>query len=75
MYNNSKIVLALLVGKLFCSFGSVFELNRGLRDSQTSMNNEDLGLLVKKKADWGDRTTMFILNYFSNLSFSYFATI
>ena len=54
MYNNGKIVLALLVEKLFCSFESVFELNRGLRDSQTSMNNKDLGLLVKKEAEWAD---------------------
>ena len=68
-------MVRLLGERLFCSFESVFELNRGLRDSQTTMNNEDLGLLVKREADWGDRTTMFILNYFSNLSFSYFATI
>ena len=43
--NNGKTVL---VEKLFCSFESVFELNRGLRDSQTSVNNNDLGLLVKR---------------------------
>ena len=41
----------LLGEKLFCSFESVFELNRGLRDSQTSINNKDLGLLVKKEAE------------------------
>ena len=45
MYNNGKTVLG---EKLFCSFESVFELNRGLRDSQTSINNKDLGLLVKE---------------------------
>ena len=28
----------------------VFEQARGLRDSQTSINNKDLGLLVKKEA-------------------------
>ena len=48
VYNNGKAVLG---EKLFCSFESVFELNRGLRDSQTSMNNKDLGLLVKKEAE------------------------
>ena len=48
MYNNGKTVLG---EKLFCSFESVFELNRGLRDSQTSINNKDLGLLVKKEAE------------------------
>ena len=36
---------------LSCSFESVFELNRGLRDSQTSISNEDLGQLVKKEAE------------------------
>ena len=36
---------------LFRSFESVFELVRGLRDSQTSINNKDLGLLVKKDAE------------------------
>ena len=51
VYNKGKIVLALLGEKLFCSFESVFELNRGLRDSQTSINNKDLGLLVKKEAE------------------------
>ena len=51
MYNNGKIVLALLGEKLFCSFESVFELNRGLRDSPTSINNKDLGLLVRKEAE------------------------
>ena len=48
VYNNGKTVLE---EKLFCSFESVFELNKGLRDSQTSINNENLGLLVKKKAE------------------------
>ena len=53
MYNNGKTVLVLLSEKLFCSFESVFELNRGLRDSQTRVNNKDLnlGLLVKKEAE------------------------
>ena len=45
------IMVRLLGEKLFCSFESVFELNRGLRDSQTSINNKDLGLLVKKEAE------------------------
>ena len=48
MYNNGETVLE---EKLFCFFESVFELNRGLRDSQTSINNKDLGLLVKKEAE------------------------
>ena len=48
VYNNGKTVLG---EKLFCSFESVFELARGLRDSQTSINNKDLGLLVKKEAE------------------------
>ena len=34
VYNNGKTVLG---EKLFCSYESVFELNRGLRDSQTSV--------------------------------------
>ena len=41
----------LLGEKLFCSFELVFELNRGLRDSQASVNNKDLGLLVRKEAE------------------------
>ena len=45
------IMVRLLGKKLFCFFESVFELNRGLRDSQTSINNKDLGLLVKKEAE------------------------
>ena len=45
------IMVRLLAEKLFCSFESVFELNRGLRASQTSINNKDLGLLVKKEAE------------------------
>ena len=48
MYNNGKTVLG---EKLFRSVESVFELNRGLRDSQTSINNKDLGLLVKKETE------------------------
>ena len=47
MYNNGKTAW----GKLFCSFESVFEPNRGLRDSQTSIKNKDLGLLVRKEAE------------------------
>ena len=52
------IMVRLLGEKLFCSFESVFELNRGLRDSQTSMNNKDLnlGLLVKKEAGYTKTT-------------------
>ena len=45
------IMVRLLGEKLFCFFESVFELNRGLRDTQTSINNKDLGLLVKKDAE------------------------
>ena len=45
------IMVRLLGEKLFCSFESVFELNRGLRDSPTSINNKDLGLLVRKEAE------------------------
>ena len=37
--------------KLFCSYESVFELARGLRDPQNRINNKDLGLLVKKQAE------------------------
>ena len=48
MYNNGKTVLG---EKLFCSFESVFELARGLRDSQTRINNKDLSLLVKEEAE------------------------
>ena len=47
-YNYDKTVLGK---KLFCSFESDFELARGLTDSQTSINNKDLGLLVKKEAE------------------------
>ena len=46
VYNNGKTVLG---EKLVCSFESVFEPARGLRDSQTSINNKDLVLLVKKE--------------------------
>ena len=45
------IMVILLGGKLFCYFESVFELNRGLRYSQTSIKNKDLGLLVKGEAE------------------------
>ena len=45
------MMVRLLGEKLFCSFGSVFELNRELRDSQTSINYKDLGLLTKKGAE------------------------
>ena len=48
VYNNVKTVLG---GKLCASYESVFELARGLRDSQTSTNNKDLGLLVKNEAE------------------------
>ena len=41
----------MLREKLFASYETVFELARGLRDSQTSINNKDLGLLVKKEAE------------------------
>ena len=41
--NNGKTVLE---EKLF----AYSELARGLRDSQTSINNKDLSLLVKKEA-------------------------
>ena len=46
VYNNGKAVLGR---KLFCSFESVFQLARGVRDSQTSINDKDLGLFVKKE--------------------------
>ena len=45
------IMVRLLGEKLFCSFESVFELNGGLRDSQTSINSKDLGLPVRKEAE------------------------
>ena len=45
------IMVRLLGESLFCSFESDFELNRGLSDSQTSINNKDLGLLVKREAE------------------------
>ena len=48
VYNNGRTVLG---EKLFCSFESVFEIARGLRDPQTSINNKDLGLLVKKEVE------------------------
>ena len=47
MYNNSQTVLWK---KLFSSYESVFKVARGLRDSQTRINNKDLVLLVKKEA-------------------------
>ena len=46
------IMVRLLEEKVFCSFESVFELNRGLRDSQTSINNKNLGLIVKKESEY-----------------------
>ena len=48
VYNNDNTVLG---GKLFTSYESIFELTRGLRDSQTSIINKDLGLLVKKEGE------------------------
>ena len=45
------IMVRLLGEKLFCSFDSVFELNRGLRDSPNSINNKDLALLIRKEAE------------------------
>ena len=45
------IIVILLEGKLFCYLESVFELNRGLRYSQTSIKNKDLGLLVRREAE------------------------
>ena len=45
------IMVRLLGEKLFCSFKSAFELNRSLRDSQTSINNKDLGLIVRKEGE------------------------
>ena len=48
VYNNGKTMLG---EKVFASYESVFELPRGLRDSQTSINNKDLGLFVKKEAE------------------------
>ena len=47
VYNTERV----LGGKLFCSFESVFKLARGLKDSQTSININDLGLLVKKETE------------------------
>ena len=49
-----KIMVKQCLGKiflLFASYESVFELARGLRDSQTSINNTDLGLIAKKEAE------------------------
>ena len=59
VYNNGKAVLGR---KLFCSFESVFEPARGIRDSQTSINNKDLGLLVKKEGEniWKDNGHFFL---------------
>ena len=45
VYNNGKTVLE----EKLAFYESVFELARGLRDSQTSLNNKDLGLLQKKE--------------------------
>ena len=44
-------MVRLLGEKLFYSFESAFELNRRLRDSQTSINSKDLGLLLRKEAE------------------------
>ena len=41
----------MLEEKLFAFYESVFQLARGLKESQTSINNNDLGLLVKKAAE------------------------
>ena len=46
VYNNGKTVLG---EKLFCSFESVFELVRGLRDSQSGINNKDLRSNCKER--------------------------
>ena len=48
MYRNCETVLG---EKRFASCQSVFKLARRLRDSQTSINNKGLGLLVKKEAE------------------------
>ena len=41
----------MLGEKLFCSLESVFELAKELRDSQTSIDSKDLGLLVRKESE------------------------
>ena len=46
-----SIMVRLIGEKLFCSFKSVFELNRGLTGPQTSINNKDLGLLVRQETE------------------------
>ena len=46
-YNNGKTAW----GKPFASYESVHERARVLRDSQTSIKNEGLGLLVKKETE------------------------
>ena len=43
--------MCTIMVRLFCSFESVFELAGGLRDSQISINNKNLGLLVKKESE------------------------
>ena len=45
------IMLRQCLEKKFCSHEPMFELTRGLTDSQTSINNMDQGLLLKKKAE------------------------
>ena len=67
VYNKDKTVLG---EKLFCSYESVFELARGLRDSQACINKKDLGLLVKKEAEnvckenfWSSFLCVFALPY------------
>ena len=47
VYNTERV----LGEKLFCSFESVFKLARDIKDSQTSININDLGLLVKKETE------------------------
>ena len=44
-------MVRLLGEKLFCSFEPFVELNRGLRDATTSIDNKDLGLLLRKEAE------------------------
>ena len=46
MYNNGK---TLHGEKLFVSYESVFALARGLRHSQTSINNKDQGPTYKER--------------------------
>ena len=50
-------LMCTIMVRLFCSFESVFELAGGLRDSQISINNKNLGLLVKKESGVYAKTT------------------